>query len=335
MTAFSLHDDAFVMDGLVYHCDGDASALKAGGIDAINLTVSHFEADFATACRQMADWRARLAEPGSPWQLIERASDFETARAAGKVGLVMGWQNSRPLDEYVDRLAFFHAAGLRIAQLTYNYRNMLGDGCLEPANNGLSSLGRQAVEAYNDWRIAIDLSHVGERSAMEAIELSSRPCLLTHANAHAITALERNKSDELLKAVADGGGIVGVSIYGPMCWSGDSTRKPKLDDFLRHLDYIVELVGIEHVGFGTDFATGADMARLAFERMTPRRWEAIERFNATFGAEIPARYIDGFDSHEKLPLITETLLQRGWQEADVRAYLGGNFKRVLGQVWEG
>mgnify|MGYP001270280364 CR=1 FL=1 len=331
----TLHEDAFVMDGLVYHSDGDPGALRAGGIDAVNLTVAHFEADFATACRQMADWCARLAEPDSPWRLIERAADFDTARASGQIGLVMGWQNSRPLDEYPERLAFFHTIGLRIAQPTYNYRNMLGDGCLEPANNGLSVLGRQAVEAYNRWRIAIDLSHVGERTALETVELSTQPCLLTHANAHAVTALERNKSDVLLKAVAAGGGVIGASIYGPMCWTGDPKAKPGLDDYLRHLDYIVDLVGIEHVGFGTDLAAGRDMARIAFERNTPRRWEAIERFMATFGAGIPDRYIEGVDGHAKLPAITDALLQRGWRDADVRAYLGGNFKRVLGDVWGG
>lgn len=335
MSARDLHDQAFVMDGLVYHSDGDPWALKAGGIDAVNLTVAHFEADFETACRQMAGWRARLAEPDSPWRLIERAADFDAAKAAGQVGLVMGWQNSRPLDEDVGRLAFFHAIGLRIAQPTYNYRNMLGDGCLEPANNGLSVLGREAIAAYNRWRIAIDLSHVGERTAMETVELSTLPCLLTHANAQAVTALERNKSDTLLKAVAASGGVIGASIYGPMCWTGDPDRKPTLDDFLRHLDYIVDLVGVAHVGFGTDLAAGRDMPKIAFERETPRRWESIERYMATFGRDIPARYVEGYGGHDKLPGVTDALLQRGWSDDDVRGYLGGNFKRALGEIWGG
>ena len=331
--ATKFHDDAFVMDGLVYHSDGDPWALKAGGINAINLTVAHFEADFETACCQMADWHRKLAMPGSPWRLIERASDFDEARAAGQIGLVMGWQNSRALDEDLGRLAFFHRLGLRIAQPTYNYRNMLGDGCLEPEDGGLSALGREAVAAYNNHRIAIDLSHVGERTAREVVALSSRPCLLTHANAHAVTPLERNKTDALIQAVVDGGGMIGASIYGPMCWTGDPKHKPTLDDYLAHVDYLVNLAGIEHVGFGTDLAAGADMVRIAFERNTPRRWEAIENYMAAFGTDIPARYIEGFGGHAKLPGITAALLQRGWEPNDVKAYLGGNFHRVLSEIW--
>ena len=94
----------------------------------------------------MAGWHARLAAPGSPWRLIERAADFDAARAAGQIGLVMGWQNARPIDEDVGRFAFFHRLGLRVVQLTYNYRNMLGDGCLEPDDGGLSALGREACD---------------------------------------------------------------------------------------------------------------------------------------------------------------------------------------------
>jgi membrane dipeptidase len=328
-----LHDEAFVMDGLVYHSDGDPWALKAGGINAINLTVAHFEADFATACRQMADWHGTLAMPDSPWRLVESAGDFEVAKAAGQVGLVMGWQNSRALDEDVGRLAFFHRLGLRIAQPTYNYRNMLGDGCLEPEDGGLSVLGREVIAGYNEHRIAIDLSHVGERTSREVAALSKRPCLLTHANAHAVTPLERNKTDALIKAVVDGGGMIGASIYGPMCWSGDPKRKPTLDDYLVHVEYLVNLVGIDHVGFGTDLAAGANMPRIAFERNTPRRWDAIENYMATFGADIPARYVEGFGGHDKLPGITAALLDRGWSPDDVKAYLGGNFRRVLGEIW--
>lgn len=331
--ALAFHRDAFVMDGLVYHSDGDAATLKAGGIDAVNLTVAHFEADFAGACLQMSRWRARILKPDSPFRLIERARDFTEAKAAGKVGVVMGWQNCRPLDEDLDRIGFFRHIGLRIAQLTYNYRNMIGDGCLEPADGGLSALGRDAVRALNDARVAIDLSHVGERTAREAVALSRQPCFVTHGNAHAVTALERNKTDGLLKAIADGGGVIGASIYGPMCWRGDPKRKPTLDDFLAHLDHLVNLVGVDHVGFGTDLAAGADLRRMAFERETPRRWESIESYMRTFGADIPARYVEGFGGHDKLPALTAALFARGWKEADVAAYLGGNFRRVLGEVW--
>ena len=110
----SLHEDALVIDGLVYHADGDVTALKAGGVDAINVTVSHFEADFERACQETARWRRRLADPESGWIAIETAADFDAARAAGKVGAILGWQNTRPVQDELDRLYLFHKLGLRM-----------------------------------------------------------------------------------------------------------------------------------------------------------------------------------------------------------------------------
>ena len=330
-----LHRDALVIDGLVYHCDGWTGDLRAGGVDALNVTVCHFEADFPEACAQIAQWHGLLGAPDSEWRLIERAADFDRARAEGRIGLIMGWQNTRPIADRLDRLHFFHRLGLRIMQLTYNYRNFLGDGCLEPEGAGLSSLGRDAVRLMNQLGIAIDLSHVGYRTAMDAIELSAAPVLATHANAKAVTDLARNKPDDLIRAVAAKGGLIGASIYGPMCWDGDERRKPTIDDYLRHLEHLVEVAGIEHVSFGTDLSTGRDLQRIAFERATPRRWEGIDRFNRIFGEDIPSRYLADCSAHRDLPRVTAALLARGWREEHVRLYLGENLRRVLGTIWGG
>ena len=331
--AEELHHDALVIDGLVYHCDGDVSDLRAGGINALNITTCHFEADFPEACAEIARWHGILNAPGSPWLQIETAADLDRAKAEGKIGMIMGWQNTRPVADELDRLHFFRRLGLRIMQLTYNFRNALGDGCLEPEEAGLTLLGRDAVRIMNQLGIAIDLSHVGERTMRDAIEASEQPVLITHANARAIANLERNKTDDIIRMVAEKGGLIGASIYGPMCWDGDASRKPAIDDYLRHLDHIVEIAGIEHVGFGTDLATGANLPRMAFERGHWRRWEGINRFNRTFGEDIPSRYLSDCNKHSDLPKVTAALVDRGWREADVRAYLGGNFRRVLDRIW--
>ena len=331
--ARALHDDALVIDGLVYHADGDVSDLVAGGINALNVTVCHFEADFEQACQETARWHGRLAQPDTRWLQIETADDFDKARAQGKVGVILGWQNCRPVADELDRFAFFRRLGLRIMQLTYNFRNALGDGCLEPEGAGLTLLGRQAVRIMNELGIAIDLSHVGHRTMLDTIEASRQPVLVTHANAHVLAPLERNKSDEIIRLVAEKGGVIGASIYGPMCWNGDTSRKPTIDDYIAHLEHIAEIAGPEHVGFGTDLATGANYQRMAFERGHWRRWDGINRFNAAFGEDIPARYLADCNKHSDLPKITARLLERGWREDDVRGYLGGNFRRVLDGIW--
>ena len=126
--ANALHHDALVIDGLVYHCDGDVSDLKAGGVDALNITVCHFEADFPQACSEIARWHGILSLPNSPWLQVENAADLDRAKAEGKVGIIMGLQNIRPVADELDRFYFLRRLGLRIMQLTYNFRNAFGDG---------------------------------------------------------------------------------------------------------------------------------------------------------------------------------------------------------------
>ena len=220
-------------------------------------------------------------------------------------------------------------------QLTYNFRNAFGDGCLEPEEAGLTLLGRDAVRIMNELGIAIDLSHVGQRTMLDAIEASSQPVLITHANARALANLERNKTDDIIKAVAEKGGVIGASIYGPMCWDQNPARKPTIDDYIRHLEYIATIAGFDHIAFGTDLATGASYQRMAFERSHWRRWEGINRFNRIFGEDIPSRYLADCNKHSDLPKVTEALVRRGWKEEQIRGYLGGNLKRVLDRIWSG
>ena len=197
-----LHDNALIIDALNFHGDGDATVLREAGITAINLTVSHFEADFEQAMDGIARWLDVLRRPKSGWVKVEGAGDIKTAHDTGDVGLIMGWQNLRPIADRLDRLVMLHALGLRIAQLTYNQRNFLGDGCLESEDGGLSALGHDAVRLMNELGMAIDLSHVGQRTSVEAAEASRRPVLATHANARAVTPALRNKSDDAIKAIA-------------------------------------------------------------------------------------------------------------------------------------
>ena len=337
MDARALHDDAIIIDGLTFHSDGHAEGLLGANIAATNLTVSHFEGDFERAADDVAAWTARLAAPGCPWRLIERAADIPAARADGKVGLIMGWQNMRPIGDNLERIALFHKLGLRVMQLTYNARNFMGDGCLEPDDGGLSALGERAVRLMNETGVAVDLSHVGKRATLRAAEISDKPVLITHANAEAVAASPRNKSDEEIVAVAATGGVIGTSTYGPLCWSGDPKKPPALDDYLRHLDHIVDLVGPAHVGIGTDFPAVGDPAVVkAVTEMTLARSSGfIGAYAAAFGNDIAGRYIGGLPDHGGLFRVTEALVGRGWAEADIRALLGGNFLRAFGEIWGG
>jgi len=333
--AAALHERALVIDGLVFQCDGSTAALRAGGVDAVNVTVSGLNADFEEACDQIAEWLHRCERPDSEWRIVRAVTDIPTARQAGKIGLIMGWQNMRAVADKLKRLRLFHRLGLRVMQLTYNERNFMGDGCLEPNDGGLSLLGRKAIAEMNALGIAIDLSHVGERTCLDAISCSERPVLLTHANAKAISNVPRNKSDAVIKAVAASGGLIGVSVYGPMCWDGNPAHRPALRDFLRHLDHIVGLVGHDHVALGTDFPAVRDLASVgSIIQMTLDRYPAaISKYVAAFGNDVRTRYLAECSSPEQIPAITAALLDDGWAPAQVEAFLGGNYLRVLAQIW--
>ncbi len=333
MTAF--HERSLIIDGLNFHGDGDPAVLRQADVTAVNMTVSHFEADFEEAMDGLARWLAILARPVSGWRLVRRAADIETCHADGAIGLIMGWQNLRPMGDRIERLVMFHELGLRVAQLTYNRRSLLGDGCLETDDRGLTALGREVVATMNSLGMAIDLSHVGRKTSIEAAAASTRPVLATHANARAVTPALRNKSDDVLRAIADSGGVIGVSIYGPMCWDGDSRRPPSLDDFMRHLDHVVAMVGIDHVGIGTDLPAVADSH--AVKHITAFTLEnypaAIRAYAEAFGNRIEDRYLVDCRRHGELWRITDRLLGSGWDQADITRLLGGNFLRAFRANW--
>src|SRR5262245_11443947 len=226
-----LHDSALLIDGLVFSCDGDMSGLRAGNVAAANITVSGFNADFEQACDDIAGWLSRCEAPGTPWLIIDTVEDIRRARAMGSIGLIMGWQNMRPIGDRINRVRLFRGLGIRVMQLTYNERNFIANGCLEPNDDGLSNFGRDVIAEMNSRGIGIDLSHVGHVSALEAAERSTAPVLLTHANSRTISDVPRNKSDALMRSVAERGGIIGLSVYGPMCWNGETDQRPRLEDF--------------------------------------------------------------------------------------------------------
>jgi membrane dipeptidase len=146
----------------------------------------------------------------------------------------------------------------------------------------------------------------------------------------------RNKSDEVIKAVATTGGLIGASVYGPMCWSGDPSRPPSLADFLRHLNHIVDLVGIEHVSFGTDFPGLTDLNKADdIIAMTLNRYPGnIGKYAAAFGNNVRTRYLKDCGSPSDLPIISEALVKNGWSEDHIKRFLGMNYIDVLGSIWK-
>ena len=226
----------------------------------------------------------------------------------------------------------FRRLGTRVLQLSYNERNLLADGCAEPTNAGLSRFGKAVVHELNRTGIVIDLTHVGERSSLEAIEASTKPCIFSHSNPRTRVDNQRNISDAQIDACAEAGGVIGLCPWAIACWTGGPTP-PNLGDFLDHLEYVADRVGRDHVALGTDseatpgaFPPGL---REAYRAMYP---EVYDVFLTTFPSDPKT---SGFETMEDLPNVTDGLLRRGWPEADVRKVLGENLLRVYAASWNG
>ena len=331
--AQQLHQQCFVFDGLTYLCDGTVTELAAGGVNATNITVPSFEDDWPETCQNISHWLERCAADDSPWVLIESTADFDRTGHDGSVGIVMGWQNMRPISDSLDRIGFFHKLGVRIMQPTYNYRNMMGNGCLEPSDEGLSQLGRDAVRIMNELGIAIDLSMLASAQPATSLKRVSNPCWsptptpMRLRHYHAISRTRSSRRWRKKAASSDHRSL--DRCYG----MGNRINPPPLMTTLRMSSTSSSWRGIEHVGFGTDFPAVSDQWKIHAGPPSPRTWDAIVNYGEVFGESIAATFPEGIDTQADFPVITAALLRRGWSPDDVKAYLGENFRRVLGKIW--
>lgn len=324
-----------IVDGLIFMADYTGELLIKGGVDAANVTVNRFQNDFAGTCDDIAKWHEALSRPDCTWHPVLKVDDIFEAKKNGKVGLIMGFQNARPIDDKIERLAFFHALGIRVIQLTYNERNFVGDGCMEEPDGGLSVFGKRVVDEMNRLKIAIDISHCGERTSRDVIERSAVPPLITHANAKAMANIMRNKTDGFLKDAAAAGCTVGLSIHGMMCWNGDPNEPPSLGNFLKHIKYVRDLIGIGSITLGTDFHSISD-ARIADGTLanTVSRYEGLtSQYVSLFGGTLADRFPKDCNSPAELRRLTDALLADGWSEVDLKAFYGGNIIRSLSKAW--
>ena len=248
------------------------------------------------------------------------------ARQDGKVGVVLGWQNANPIGNDLDRLELFHALGVKIIQVTYNERNLLGNGCYERNDEGLSKFGLDAIKEMNRLGILIDLSHVGDRTTIETIELSDRPVAFTHANARSFFDHVRNKPDDALKLLADKGGIVGANAFPPFLRKGfESTT----EDYVDAIDDLVERIGIDHVAIGTDYTQ--DQPKEFFDYLFSQQGTKYQERPAPYPD--PLLHPEGMETPDKLVNVRRELVSRGYAEEDVDKIMGGNWLRLFREVW--
>jgi membrane dipeptidase len=308
--------------------------VRASGLSAVNVTVSgvgSYAKDAEQTVRNIAYWNAQIATHPERLTQVRTAEDIVSAKSTGKLGLIYGFQDATPIGEDLDRVALYDDLGVRIFQLTYNRRNLIGDGCLESANAGLSTLGKQLTERLNDRQLLIDLSHAGERTTREAIAYSKKPVAITHTGCAALANLPRNKTDTELRELADKGGVAGIYLMPFLRVKG----QPTADDLIAHIEHAIKVCGEEHVGIGSDGTISPIDFNDAFRR---KHAEDVADRKAR-GISAPGEAADVFtflpdlNSADRLDRLASLLAKRGHSESRISRILGGNFARLFADAW--
>ena len=323
--AGSMHHDSIVIDGLnVSRWGRDTfAAMKQAGVTASNATVT-VRHGFRQTVEMLADWQRWFETESNVIAPVLKTADIHDAKKSGRAGIILGFQNATPIEDDLRLISVFKSLGVRIVQLTYNTRNHIGDGCMETPGAGLSHYGRAAVREMNRQGVLIDLSHCGYQTTMDAIERSEAPVALTHANPRALCPSPRNHLDEEFEACASKGGVIGATAFPSFL----PTQRQSVEGLIDAIDYLVALVGIDHVGIGLDFID--DQPREYFFPESPSSQQFYEEGTVP---EWPWTYPDGVRSTKDWPNVTTALLRRGYLPEDARKIIGLNFLRLFDAVW--
>jgi membrane dipeptidase len=302
--------------------------LRRSGLTAINLTAVRIGATFKECLEDLVAVRDVIDRNSGDLLLVSTADDIRRAKAAGKVGIILGMQDAEPIGRNLFALRTLKDIGVRIIQITHNRQSFVGTGCVEP-DSGLTRFGRKLVDEMNRLGIAVDLSHCGPKTTLDAIHHSALPVLITHSNPHALCPSPRNKNDEIIRTLAERDGVIGIAAWAPLLHRGDK-RRPTLADFMACVDHVIELVGPQHVGIGTDLCD--DLTP------TPESWGAVYGPRGTFPEvsgnigdwySFDTNMAEGLETIEDMPNVVGALACRSYTTNVLNGILGGNMLRVL------
>ena len=288
-------------------------AIGMGGPDAYTNVLSFF-----------ASWNGFIADHDQDFMRVDSVGDLQRVKKSNKVGILLGLQNS---DQFrrLDDVDFFYALGQRVSQLTYNSRNLIGNGSTERRDEGISDFGVAIIERMNKVGMAVDVSHCGDRTTLDAFEISKKPVLITHSNCRALVpGHPRLKTDEAIKKVGQAGSVMGITGVR-MFVKGDEPTT--VDHVLDHFDHVRTLIGSEHLG------VGSDIDLYGYDAMPP---ELNKQLRAGYKGSYAFREkidVEGLNHPKRMFDLTEGLIRRKYSDPEIQGILGGNFSRVLSQIW--
>ena len=291
-----------------------------GGISAIHVTICYHE-DFQEMVQNVIDWNRRFEDYSALIFQGRTASDVLKARKEGRTAIFFGFQNCSPIEDNIGLVEVCHQLGVRFMQLTYNNQSLLGTGCYEENDPGITRMGKQVIKEMNRVGLVVDMSHSAERSTLEAIEISERPIAITHANPTFWHPALRNKSDEVLKALGESGGMLGFSVYPHHLKDGSNCT---LESFCNMIADTADLMGINSIGIGTDLCQNQPDS--VVEWMRNGTWTNDRDYgegSASF-AGFPDQP-EWFRDNRHFVNIASGLLSKGFSNEDVELVMGKNW----------
>lgn len=308
--------------------DADVAEWRSSGIDVFHIASGvggpTTEQAYQNVLAFVGRYDSIVANRPDVFVRIDSAADLDAVHGSGRTGILIGVQNSEHFRS-PDDVETFHALGQRVSQLTYNARNRIGNGSTERVDGGISDFGVSIVERMNEVGMAVDVSHSGDRTTLDACELSTKPVLFTHSNARALNpGHPRCKTDEAIQRMAGTGGVMGITGVRNFVKGSEPTT---IEDYLNHFDHVRDLIGVEHLGIGSDIDLHG------YDDMVPEDYESLKASYKGSYAFRDKIDIEGIDHPKRVFDVTEGLLRRGYTDEHLRGILGGNFRRVLGEIW--
>lgn len=316
---------------------GELAAIRASGLTGCVLTLApqgQFWLDDAAIARARANiekWNGIAERYPEHLIAVRTSADLVRARTENKLGLIYTFQGVEPLGENVERVIEYRELGVRVMQITHNRRNLAGDGATEPGNAGLSNFGHHVIEKLNAEKLVVDLAHGSSRTMREGVAASRAPMLISHTGCRALADHPRNVEDSTLRAMAEKGGVAGI-IFWP--YIREDTQ-PMAIDVIRHIEHAVRVCGEDHVGLGTDGGVAAIERTPEFETEN-REWVAYAVEDGIFQRGRPAdlyTFIPDLNVPNRFEVLAAMLSRRGHSDTRIAKILGGNFARVMTEVW--
>lgn len=303
----------------------DYAPYKDSGINVFHIAIGTGGPDaYLETLKFLSGYDSFLARHDAWFARVETPSRLDGIKASGKVGILLGIQNAEHFRK-VDDVDYFYGLGQRVSQLTYNARTLIGNGSTERRDDGLSDFGVGIVERMNKVGMAVDVSHCGDKTTLDAFEVSKKPVLITHSNCRTLNPNHpRCKTDEAIKAMAAKGGVMGITEVRMFI---SPTEPTGMDAMLDHYDHVAKLVGVEHLG------VGSDIDLLGYDAMPPDEYKQLKAgYKSSYGFRDKID-IDGYKFAKRPFDLAEALIRRKYRDADIEAILGGNFRRVLKEIW--